>query len=143
MSADVWNTFSLTTDAFIVSFYWDRCVFFLPSGISCIFFVLLISISFCTPRVFPLTVLITSGTLSPLDMYPKILNFYPVTVQSFAMSMPKHRECVLPLVCLVECWAGNGALQCCAVLGGLTSVRSRVVRHRWFDKCNCTICDVV
>jgi hypothetical protein len=31
-------------------------------------------------------------------MYPKILNFYPVTVQSFSMSMPRHRECVLPLV---------------------------------------------
>eukprot|EP01134_Creolimax_fragrantissima_P004010 CFRG4010T1 len=44
------------------------------------------------------TVLVTSGTLSPLDMYPKILSFIPVTVQSFKMSMPRHRECVLPLI---------------------------------------------
>ncbi|KNC77230.1 hypothetical protein SARC_10307 [Sphaeroforma arctica JP610] len=44
------------------------------------------------------TVLVTSGTLSPLDMYPKILSFVPVTVQSFKMSMPRHRECVLPLI---------------------------------------------
>jgi Rad3-related DNA helicase len=55
-----------------------------------------------------LTVLITSGTLSPLDMYPKILNFYPVTVQSFNMSMPRHRQCVLPLVRTVKVQFAHG-----------------------------------
>mmetsp|Transcript_14369 Transcript_14369/g.23917 ORF Transcript_14369/g.23917 Transcript_14369/m.23917 type:complete len:770 (+) Transcript_14369:56-2365(+) len=42
------------------------------------------------------TVVITSGTLSPIDLYPKILNFHPVTIRSFAMSLP--RACMCPLV---------------------------------------------
>ena len=41
------------------------------------------------------TVVITSGTLSPMDLYPKILNFTPVTSHSFTMSL--SRECVAPL----------------------------------------------
>lgn len=42
------------------------------------------------------TVVITSGTLSPLDMYPKILNFHPVIMSSFTMTLA--RPCLLPMV---------------------------------------------
>lgn len=44
------------------------------------------------------TVVITSGTLSPLDMYPKILNFHPVIMSSFTMTLA--RPCLLPMVLL-------------------------------------------
>lgn len=36
------------------------------------------------------TVIITSGTLSPLDIYPKILNFNPVLMESFQMTMTRN-----------------------------------------------------
>lgn len=36
------------------------------------------------------TVVITSGTLSPIDLYPRILNFNPVAIQSFAMTLTRH-----------------------------------------------------
>ncbi|XP_026680869.1 general transcription and DNA repair factor IIH helicase subunit XPD [Diaphorina citri] len=42
------------------------------------------------------TVVITSGTLSPLDMYPKILNFQPVIMHSFSMTLA--RPCLLPMI---------------------------------------------
>lgn len=42
------------------------------------------------------TVVITSGTLSPMDMYPKILNFHPVIMSSFTMTLA--RPCLLPMV---------------------------------------------
>nr|CAG8465117.1 15422_t:CDS:10 [Entrophospora candida] len=42
------------------------------------------------------TVVITSGTLSPLDMYPKMLNFRAVIQESYSMSLT--RNCFLPLV---------------------------------------------
>ncbi|KJE90279.1 hypothetical protein CAOG_08527 [Capsaspora owczarzaki ATCC 30864] len=42
------------------------------------------------------TVVITSGTLSPIEMYPKILNFQPVTAQSFTMTL--SRNCVCPVI---------------------------------------------
>ncbi|KRY32955.1 TFIIH basal transcription factor complex helicase XPD subunit [Trichinella spiralis] len=42
------------------------------------------------------SVLITSGTLSPLDMYPKILNFDPAVMASFSMTLA--RPCILPLI---------------------------------------------
>jgi len=42
------------------------------------------------------SVIITSGTLSPLDLYPKMLNFKPVVVRSFPMSLT--RNCISPLV---------------------------------------------
>ncbi|CAH1134222.1 unnamed protein product [Ceutorhynchus assimilis] len=42
------------------------------------------------------TVVITSGTLSPLDMYPKILNFHPVIMTSFTMTLA--RPCLLPMI---------------------------------------------
>eukprot|EP00040_Diaphanoeca_grandis_P006655 m.38187 g.38187 ORF g.38187 m.38187 type:complete len:770 (+) comp17855_c0_seq1:155-2464(+) len=41
------------------------------------------------------SVIITSGTLSPLEMYPKILNFRPVTACSFDMSLPRTSLCPL------------------------------------------------
>lgn len=43
------------------------------------------------------SVVITSGTLSPLDMYPKILDFHPVIITSFTMTLA--RPCILPMVC--------------------------------------------
>ncbi|XP_034940132.1 general transcription and DNA repair factor IIH helicase subunit XPD [Chelonus insularis] len=42
------------------------------------------------------SVIITSGTLSPLDMYPKILNFHPVIMSSFTMTLA--RQCLLPMI---------------------------------------------
>nr|CAG4641470.1 EOG090X01B4 [Eurycercus lamellatus] len=42
------------------------------------------------------TVVITSGTLSPLDMYPKILDFHPVVMSSFTMTLA--RPCILPMI---------------------------------------------
>jgi DNA excision repair protein ERCC-2 len=42
------------------------------------------------------TVVITSGTLSPLDLYPKLLGFDPCVRQSFSMSI--YRSCICPLV---------------------------------------------
>lgn len=42
------------------------------------------------------SVVITSGTLSPLDMYPKMLDFLPVISQSFKMTLT--RNCICPLI---------------------------------------------
>uniref|UniRef100_A0A4W5JNB5 General transcription and DNA repair factor IIH helicase subunit XPD n=1 Tax=Hucho hucho TaxID=62062 RepID=A0A4W5JNB5_9TELE len=42
------------------------------------------------------SVIITSGTLSPLDIYPRILDFRPVTTASFTMTLA--RTCLCPLV---------------------------------------------
>ena len=42
------------------------------------------------------SVVITSGTLSPIDMYPKILDFQPVLMTSFTMTLA--RPCLLPMI---------------------------------------------
>jgi DNA excision repair protein ERCC-2 len=42
------------------------------------------------------SVIITSGTLSPLEMYPRIMNFRPVLAERFPMSL--NRSCVCPLI---------------------------------------------
>jgi DNA excision repair protein ERCC-2 len=42
------------------------------------------------------SVILTSGTLSPLDMYPKMLNFNPVVRESLEMSVV--RRCICPMV---------------------------------------------
>ena len=42
------------------------------------------------------SVIITSGTLSPIDLYPKLLNFEPCISESFNMST--FRPCIRPLV---------------------------------------------
>jgi Rad3-related DNA helicase len=42
------------------------------------------------------TVIITSGTLSPLDLYPKLLDFQPVICESLPMSV--FRNCLKPLI---------------------------------------------
>jgi DNA excision repair protein ERCC-2 len=42
------------------------------------------------------TVVITSGTLSPIDLYPKILNFHPVALASLNMTLT--RDCLCPVV---------------------------------------------
>ena len=39
------------------------------------------------------SVVITSGTLSPLDMYKRILRFEPVSVETFDMSLPRDALC--------------------------------------------------
>jgi DNA excision repair protein ERCC-2 len=42
------------------------------------------------------SVIITSGTLSPIDLYPKLLGFQPVVRTSLPMSVFRH--CLLPLI---------------------------------------------
>ncbi|XP_074555633.1 general transcription and DNA repair factor IIH helicase subunit XPD isoform X2 [Curcuma longa] len=42
------------------------------------------------------SVIITSGTLSPIDLYPRLLNFNPVISRSFTMSLT--RDCICPMV---------------------------------------------
>ncbi|GAA5984948.1 hypothetical protein JCM11641_005595 [Rhodosporidiobolus odoratus] len=42
------------------------------------------------------SVVITSGTLSPLDMYPKMLSFEATVLESYVMTLT--RDCFLPLV---------------------------------------------
>ncbi|KAA8491366.1 DNA repair helicase XPD [Porphyridium purpureum] len=42
------------------------------------------------------TVVLTSGTLSPLDMYSRILGFQPVVSRSFTMSLA--RKCIAPMI---------------------------------------------
>lgn len=42
------------------------------------------------------SVIITSGTLSPIDMYPKILDFHPVIMTSLTMTLA--RPCLLPMI---------------------------------------------
>uniref|UniRef100_A0A8C3UA46 DNA 5'-3' helicase n=1 Tax=Catharus ustulatus TaxID=91951 RepID=A0A8C3UA46_CATUS len=42
------------------------------------------------------SVIITSGTLSPLEFYPKILGFSPVTMATFSMTLA--RSCICPMI---------------------------------------------
>ncbi len=42
------------------------------------------------------SVVITSGTLSPMDFYPKMLRFQPKVVESLPMSLT--RNCICPLI---------------------------------------------
>ena len=42
------------------------------------------------------TVVITSGTLSPIDLYPRILDFVPVSIASLQMTLT--RECLCPVI---------------------------------------------
>ncbi|KAL0732268.1 hypothetical protein Bca4012_008477 [Brassica carinata] len=42
------------------------------------------------------SVVITSGTLSPIDLYPRLLSFNPVVSRSVKMSMT--RDCICPMV---------------------------------------------
>jgi DNA excision repair protein ERCC-2 len=42
------------------------------------------------------SVIITSGTLSPLDMYPRMLHFMPSLSVTFSMTL--CRPCFLPLI---------------------------------------------
>uniref|UniRef100_A0A061RL20 DNA 5'-3' helicase n=1 Tax=Tetraselmis sp. GSL018 TaxID=582737 RepID=A0A061RL20_9CHLO len=42
------------------------------------------------------SVVITSGTLSPIDLYPKLLSFHPVAIQSLNMTLT--RDCICPVV---------------------------------------------
>ncbi|GFY98784.1 RAD3-like DNA-binding helicase protein [Actinidia rufa] len=42
------------------------------------------------------SVVITSGTLCPIDLYPRLLNFNPVVSRIFTMSLP--RDCICPMV---------------------------------------------
>ena len=47
------------------------------------------------PNPDPDQVVITSGTLSPIEMYPRILGFTPCAVHSFAMSFSRNVICPL------------------------------------------------
>lgn len=49
------------------------------------------------------SVIITSGTISPLEMYPKMLGFQPVIMESYPMTLT--RNAFLPMVRLVQCKA--------------------------------------
>ncbi|XP_064262530.1 general transcription and DNA repair factor IIH helicase subunit XPD-like, partial [Passer domesticus] len=42
------------------------------------------------------SVIVTSGTLSPLEFYPKILGFSPVTMATFSMTLA--RTCLCPMI---------------------------------------------
>jgi DNA excision repair protein ERCC-2 len=42
------------------------------------------------------SVFITSGTLSPIDLYPRLLSFHPVSIASLPMTLT--RDCLCPLV---------------------------------------------
>nr|XP_027202812.1 general transcription and DNA repair factor IIH helicase subunit XPD-like [Dermatophagoides pteronyssinus] len=42
------------------------------------------------------SVMLTSGTISPLNLYPKILKFVPTILQSLNMSL--ERECICPII---------------------------------------------
>ncbi|KAG6546795.1 hypothetical protein Mapa_011741 [Marchantia paleacea] len=42
------------------------------------------------------SVVITSGTLSPIDLYPRLLNFNPVIFKSFTMTLT--RDCLCPMI---------------------------------------------
>lgn len=42
------------------------------------------------------SVILTSGTLSPLDIYPKILGFTPIVSKSFPMTL--SRKCIAPVI---------------------------------------------
>lgn len=42
------------------------------------------------------SVVLTSGTLSPLDIYPKVLGFTPVAARSFTMTL--SRRCICPVI---------------------------------------------
>eukprot|EP00920_Eleutheroschizon_duboscqi_P006534 GHVT01015475.1.p1 GENE.GHVT01015475.1~~GHVT01015475.1.p1 ORF type:complete len:456 (-),score=70.68 GHVT01015475.1:608-1975(-) len=42
------------------------------------------------------SVILTSGTISPLELYPKLLGFTPVITESFPMSLA--RNCICPLI---------------------------------------------
>jgi DNA excision repair protein ERCC-2 len=43
------------------------------------------------------SVVITSGTLSPIDLYPRILDFRPVVARSLAMTLPREGMCPVVL----------------------------------------------
>ena len=81
------------------------------------------------------TVVITSGTLSPIDLYPRILNFNPVAIQSFTMTLTRwdahsaHLQMVLA-VNNVTC------LKCSHNLA--TSVHLFRLRSRSFIQLSCT-----
>ena len=67
------------------------------------------------------TVVITSGTLSPIDLYPRILNFNPVAIQSFTMTLTRHAVhwdlCKVPPA-FSACCSHCGALQLPSELRG-------------------------
>jgi DNA excision repair protein ERCC-2 len=54
------------------------------------------------------SVVITSGTISPLDMYPKMLQFTPVVQETYPMTLT--RNAFLPLVRLIHIMRKNSNL---------------------------------
>lgn len=43
-------------------------------------------------------VVLTSGTISPIDVYPKILNFKPIVTKAFDIEMPAQRNPISPII---------------------------------------------
>ena len=43
-------------------------------------------------------VILTSGTISPLDIYPKILDFKPKVVKAFDIELPSFRNSIHPII---------------------------------------------
>lgn len=88
-------TFSYSWTTFFLSFHYYWCsyrIIFLTSQLSCH------DASIAIKPVFERfqSVVITSGTLSPIDLYPRLLNFNPVCSRSFKMSLT--RDCICPMV---------------------------------------------
>jgi DNA excision repair protein ERCC-2 len=43
-------------------------------------------------------VVLTSGTISPLDIYPKMLKFKPIVTKAFDIEMPANRNPISPII---------------------------------------------
>jgi Rad3-related DNA helicase len=82
------------------------------------------------------SVVITSGTISPLDMYPKMLQFTPVVIETYSMSLT--RNAFLPLVRIVRSSRPHiFTFVCRLLLEGVTKLPSAHVlkfetTRRWF-----------
>lgn len=42
--------------------------------------------------------MLTSGTISPIDVYPKILNFKPLVTKAFDIELPAFRNAISPII---------------------------------------------
>lgn len=62
------------------------------------------------------SVIITSGTLSPLDMYPKILAFHPIVMASFTMTLAR------PSICPIVVSKGNDQVRLTEMVTSMNNV---------------------
>lgn len=79
------------------------------------------------------SVVITSGTLSPLNLYPRILDFHPVSIASLNMTLT--RDCLCPVVLtrgIDQVWGQLPYTLCAACLWcGLLVAFSDFADHQW------------